>query len=99
MYTRTIGAFEARRQFGKLITDVGYKGSSVIVEKNGEALAAIVPIERYKQWERERSQFFTDLRRFGAVDLSEDEAMALANQAIQEVRAEKRAKKLAEPQT
>lgn len=45
MQSKVIRAFDARRQFGALLEDVGYKGGNVIVEKNGEPLVAIVPTQ------------------------------------------------------
>jgi hypothetical protein len=38
-----IGAWEARRTFGKILVTVGFRGNTVVVEKNGERLAANVP--------------------------------------------------------
>lgn len=46
---KTVCAFEARRQFGKILDAVAGKGDSVIVERHGEPAAAVVPIERYNQ--------------------------------------------------
>ncbi len=91
MQIKTVGAFEARRQFGKLISSVGFSGTSVVVEKNGQRIAAIVPIQILDDWEKEQQEFFDDLRQIGeASGLSEGEAMRLANEAVEEVRAEKR---------
>ena len=63
MQTKTIGAFEARRQFGKLISAVGYSGTSIVVEKNGQRIAAIVPVKVLDDWEKERQAFFDEMRR------------------------------------
>lgn len=91
MQTKTVGAFEARRQFGRLISSVGFSGTSVVVEKNGQRIAAIVPIQVLDDWEKERQEFFDDLRQIGeGSGLSELEAMQLANEIVEEVRAEKR---------
>ena len=44
---RTIGAFDARRQFGKVLNDVIAKGDQYVVERHGEPIAAVVPIHIY----------------------------------------------------
>ncbi len=62
MQTTTIGAFEARRKFGKLLIDAAYKGTSIVVEKNGEEVAAIVPIKVLKEWQRNRQELFDEIR-------------------------------------
>jgi len=89
MQTTTLGAFEARRKFGKILETVGYKGGSVVVEKNGEELVAIVPVEMLRQWEREREAFFEEMREVSErSDLSEEETTKLVAEAVQAIRAQ-----------
>lgn len=98
MDTRTVGAFQARRHLGKLLNEVGYQGSIIVVEKNGERLGALVPLRVLDYWEKGREAFFAEMRRIGeASALSEEEAMQLANEAVAAVRAEKRAEKKERP--
>ncbi|MGH2585908.1 MAG: type II toxin-antitoxin system Phd/YefM family antitoxin [Dehalococcoidia bacterium] len=88
---RKIGAFDARRQFGKILNEVVAKGDRYVVERHGEPIAAVVPIRWYEQWMRERHAFFDRMEAIGkAANMSEDEAMALALEAQQAVRAERR---------
>jgi prevent-host-death family protein len=87
----TVGAFEARRRLGKLLDAVGFQGDTVVVEKNGARLAAIVPIDMLEKWEERREAFFEQMRAASErSNLSEEEAMRLADEAVQAVRAEKR---------
>jgi prevent-host-death family protein len=91
MQTITIGAFEARRKFGKILDAVGFQGDTVVVEKNGDRLAAIVPIDMLEKWEERRAAFFEQIRAISErSNLSEEEAMRLADEALQAVRAERR---------
>lgn len=84
---RTIGAFAVRRQFGKVLRDVVAKGDSYVVERHGEAVAAVVPIEVYKQWKRERSAFFDKLRSAQErANLPPDEAEKMVVEAVKAVR-------------
>ena len=91
-----IGAWDARRAFGKILDTVGFRGDTVVVEKNGERLAAIVPIQMLDKWEEERKAFFDQMR-----DISErtgipsEEAQELAAEAIQAVRVERQGGQLA----
>src|SRR5437773_919317 len=87
----TISANEARRGFGRVLDTVGFRGDTVVVEKNGERLAAIVPIKLFDKWEEHRRAFFDQMRAISEqVNMAEDEAMKLADEAVQAVRAQKR---------
>lgn len=89
MQTKIVKAFDARRNFGRLLTTVGERGNTVVVTKNGERLAAIVPVSMLDQWEKRRVEFFEQMRTISArVNLLEEDAMQLANQAVQAIRAE-----------
>jgi prevent-host-death family protein len=85
---KTMGAFEARRTFGKLLQAVRH-GDRVVVQRNGEPVAAVVPIELYEQWKRRREAFFDKLEAMGEeANLSEEEAQALVEEAIAAIRAQ-----------
>jgi prevent-host-death family protein len=89
MQTTTMGAFEARRNFGKLLTDVGYKGASIVVEKNGEKLVAIVPIEVLESWKQNRKELFDTMRQMQKeANMSPEEADKLAAEAVRVTRSQ-----------
>jgi prevent-host-death family protein len=84
---KIIAAFEARRSFGKLIQDVLTRGDQFVIERHGEAVAAVVPIEVYRQWQRRRQAFFDHMRQVSEqANVPEEEAEALAAEAVQAVR-------------
>lgn len=90
---RTIAAVDARRQFGKVLNEVMAKGDSYLVERHGEPVAAVVPIRLYEQWKRERDAFFDRMEETAKrANMSEEEGMSLALEAVQAVRAERRAR-------
>ena len=82
-----VGAFEARRQFGKILSEVAGKGERYVVERHGEPVAAVVPMEVYQQWKMSRETFFATARAAAEqANLSEEEADALAAEAVRAVR-------------
>jgi antitoxin (DNA-binding transcriptional repressor) of toxin-antitoxin stability system len=84
---KTVGAFEVRRNLGKVLQDVAARGDSYIVERHGEPIAEVVQMEVYAQWKRSRSRFFEQLRRAQAnADLAPEAADALAGEAVKAVR-------------
>jgi len=93
MAEKTIPAYEARRQFGKMIRDVE-KGDSYIVERHGEPAVAVVPLRVYENWKRERDEFLEIMHTAQQnANMTEDEAMELALEVVAEVRAEMRAER------
>lgn len=88
MRERKVGAFEARRQFGRILQEVTAKGDRFVVERHGEPVAAVVPIEVYEQWKRARNKFFDRLRAASEQsNLTPEEADHLANEAVEAIRA------------
>jgi prevent-host-death family protein len=84
---RTIGAFDARRQFGKVLNEVVAHRDCYVVERHGEAIAAVVPIKLYEQWKRSREAFFDRMEASGErVSMPEEEAALLVQTATQAVR-------------
>lgn len=72
---KVIAAFDARRQFGTVIRDVVANGDRFVVERHGDPVAALGPIEVYEQWKQQRQTFFDQLRQAASrADLPEQEA-------------------------
>lgn len=84
---KTVGAFEIRRNLGKVLQDIAARGDKYIVERHGEAVAVVVPVEVYEQWKRSRSRLFEQLRRAQTnANLSPEAADALAAEAVRAAR-------------
>ncbi|HEX9987224.1 MAG TPA: type II toxin-antitoxin system Phd/YefM family antitoxin [Chloroflexia bacterium] len=84
---KAISAFEARRNFGKLLQDVAAKGDKIVVERHGEPVAVLVPMSVYKQWQCNRERAYNTLREISErVNMSEEEANILIEEAISAVR-------------
>jgi prevent-host-death family protein len=98
---KKISSYEARRQFGKVLRDVE-RGDSYVVERHGEPAAAVVPLQMYERWKRERDEFLKILHEAQQNSLeydptmTEEKAMEIALEAVAEVRADMRAEREAE---
>lgn len=84
---KTIGAFEARRQLGRILKDVSGKGEHYVLEYHGEPVAAVVPMALYARWKQRREAFFDRWEEMAATaNLSPAEADDLASEAVRAVR-------------
>jgi prevent-host-death family protein len=85
---KTVGAFEVRRQFGRILQEVTARGDRFVVERHGQAVAVVVPIEVYEQWKRARAAFFATLRATAEqANLALEDGEKLAEEAVRGVRA------------
>jgi len=55
---KTITAMRARGSLGQILEEVFYRGDQYVIERSGRAMAAVVPVEQFEQWRREREEFF-----------------------------------------
>lgn len=84
---KTVRASELQRNFGKVLQDIDERGDKYIIERHGEPIAAMVPMEVYEQWKRSRSRFFEQLRSAQAnADITPEKAAALADEAVKAAR-------------
>jgi prevent-host-death family protein len=63
MVTKRIGAREARQKFSDLVGTVHYGGQTVIIERSGKPMVAVIPVEVYQQLIAEREARFQVLDR------------------------------------
>ena len=84
---KTIAAFAARRQFGQILKKVEVKGDRFVVERHGEPVAAVIPIDVYNQWKSAREAFFQKIRKASSQsNLSPEDAKKLAGKAVKAAR-------------
>lgn len=85
---RGLGLTQARKTFSDLIERVYYQGDSYIINRHGKPAAAVVPVNVYENWKRQREEFFNLIRDIQTeANLSAQEAEELATEAIAAVRA------------
>lgn len=55
---RRVPAMKVRNNLGQLLDEVYYRGDDVVIERAGKAMAILVPVGRYEQYQRERQERF-----------------------------------------
>ena len=55
---KTVGSRDARSRFSELLGEVHYGSQTVIVERSGRPMAAIIPVEVYRRLVAEREARF-----------------------------------------
>ena len=90
---RRLGISEARKQLAQMVDQVKYKGENYIIFKHGQPAAAMVPMEVYLQWKREREELFDVIRRIQVTNAEADpdqvmQAVLEAQQAVRQPSAE-----------
>lgn len=86
---KELGITQARIEFSEIVEQVQHRGDSYIINRHGRPAAALVPVQVYETWKRQREQFFDQMRQLQAqADLDPEEAERLAAQAVASIRAE-----------
>ena len=92
---REATAMTVRQNLGELLSGVQYRHDSVVITKAGKPVAALVDMATFERMRRKNDgEFERAWAEFakGFDGLSDEEAQALADQALQEARAEISAK-------
>lgn len=59
---KELGITEAREKLSDVIEQVQYQGETYIISRRGKPAVAVVPIEVYENWKRQRKMFFDAIR-------------------------------------
>ncbi|NJN82368.1 MAG: type II toxin-antitoxin system Phd/YefM family antitoxin [Caldilineaceae bacterium] len=80
----------ARDSFSAMLDEVQFQGDQYIISRKGKPAAALVPMDVYEAWKRNRQRFFQLVRDFqeGSGDNDPDEIMELVLEAQQAIRSE-----------
>lgn len=83
LMNRTVAAFDARRQFGRLLQQVMIGRDSIIIEWHNQPAAVLVPMEMFTRWQGQQEEALGLLQKAAAeARLDEEEAQALAKEAV-----------------
>jgi prevent-host-death family protein len=86
---RELGITEARKEFSSIVEYVQHQGDTYVISRHGEPVAAVVPLQVYENWKRQRERLFDTIRQIQAAnpDADPDQVMRDVLQAQQAVRA------------
>lgn len=84
---------EARHKFGEILNRVNLVHEYFIIERKGQALAALVPMSALKDLKREAGKRIEKFIETSAGNLSDEEAEKIALEEIKLYRAEQKRKK------
>ncbi len=82
------------QDFGQVMNEVSLKGDDYIVERSGKPLVAIIPMEKYRRFQKDLDDFHDEVKAFQATvrDVPEQELDdALAEATLAAKRAETQA--------
>lgn len=63
---KRVAAMKVRDKLGQLLDDVYYQGDEVVIERAGKAMAILIPVTRYQQYQRDREERFKILEQIKA---------------------------------
>ena len=88
---RELGITKAREEFSNIVEQVQFRGDAYIIRRHGKPAAAVVPVQVYESWKRQRRELFDLIREMQQeANLEPEEAERLAAEAVAAVRAEAR---------
>ncbi len=86
---RALGVTEARKKFSNIVDRVEHQGDIYLISRYGRPAAAVVPVEVYQNWQRQRQEFFDLVRNMQKeADLSAEKADQVATEAVAAIRAQ-----------
>ena len=84
---KVLGVTEARKKFSNIVEQVQYQGNTYLISRYGKPAAAVVPVEVYENWQRQRAEFFDLIRDMQEeADLSPEEADRIAAETVAAIR-------------
>lgn len=87
---KELGVTQARKEFSTILENVQHQGDSYVISRHGKPAAAVIPIDVYERWKRQRQAFFDSIRELQQrADLSPEEARRLATETVAAVRKER----------
>ena len=86
---KILGVTEARKKFSNIIEQVQYQRDAYLISRYGKPAVAVVPVEVYENWQRQREELFDLVRKLQKeANLSSEEADQVTAEAIAAIRAQ-----------
>jgi antitoxin (DNA-binding transcriptional repressor) of toxin-antitoxin stability system len=89
---KTVALANARSQLSSLVADVQYREAFYVIKKNGEAVAALVPVFVMENWRESQKEFFKLLEEVQSknanLNMTSEELSEFINKCVHEVKAQ-----------
>ncbi len=90
MSLKVVTALKARQNLGTIMNAVSFKNDQYIVERKGVPMVAIIPIKKFRQMDKARLRFFSNMSKIsdsfaGEVPKKLDDILEKATQAAKQV--------------
>ena len=90
MSLKVVTALNARQKFGTIMNAVLFKNDQYVVERKGMPMVAIISIKKFKQMDKARQRFFSNMSKisnsFAGEDLEKlEDILSEATQAAKQV--------------
>lgn len=90
MSLKVVTALKARQIFGTIMNAVSFRNDQYIVERKGMPMVAIIPIKKFRQMDKARQRFFSNMSKISNSFAGEypeklDEILEEATQAARQV--------------
>jgi len=72
MSIKVVTAIKARQIFGTIMNAVSFRNDQYIVERKGEPMVAIIPIKKFRQMDKARQRFFSNMSKISNSFAGED---------------------------
>jgi prevent-host-death family protein len=88
---KEVGVTKARDMLRTILDEVQYRGDKYVVSRHGEPAVAIVPLEVYENWKKQRQRLLQLIQEVQSAneEYDPDEVMADVLEAQQTVRGQK----------
>lgn len=87
---KSIGVTKARDQFRSIVDEVQYRGDKYVINRHGKPAVAVVPVEIYENWKKQRMRLLALIQEVQAAnpDADPEEVMQDVLEAQQAIRAQ-----------
>ncbi|GAG07252.1 unnamed protein product [marine sediment metagenome] len=90
MSLKVVTALKARQIFGTIMNAVSFRNDQYIVERKGMPMVAIIPVKKFKQIDKARQRFFSNMSKISDSFIGEeanklDDILEEATQAAKKI--------------
>lgn len=90
MSLKVVTALKARQIFGTIMNAVSFRNDQYIVERKGMPMVAIIPVKKFKQMDKARQRFFSNMSKISDSFIGEepnklDDILEEATQAAKKI--------------